>query len=148
MSLVDEITAQIKTAMRAKDKPRLTALRSIRAAFILGMKENGSDTLPEDRALDLIRRLAKQRRDSIAEYTKAGRTDLSQVEEAELAVINEFLPTLADEPTTLAWVEQAVAATGASSVRDMGKVMGRLMGAHKAEIDGTLASKLVRQVLG
>ena len=148
MPLVDEITTQMKAAMKAKDKPRLGALRGIRAAFINGMKEHGSDTLSDDKALALLRRLAKQRNDSINEYTKAGREDLAEVERVELAVIEEFLPSLADEATTKAWVDEAIAATGATSMSDMGKVMGKLMGAHKAELDGGLANRLVKAALG
>lgn len=147
MPLVEEITAQLKTAMKAKDKPRLTALRGIRAAFINGMKEHGSDSLPDDKALVLLRGLAKQRQDSINEYSKAGREDLAEVERVELSVIEEFLPSLADKATTQAWVDEAIAATGATSMSDVGKVMGKLMGAHKAELDGGLANRLVRAAL-
>lgn len=148
MSLVDEISNQMKTAMKAKDKDRLGALRGIRAAVIEAMKTDGSETLSDEATLAVIRRLGKQRQDSIAEYEKAGRSDLADVERAELAVIEEFLPKLADEATTRAWVQEAIAATGATAMGDMGRVMGALMAAHKAELDGKLANKLVRELLG
>lgn len=147
MPLVDTINDQLKTAMRAQDKPRLVALRNIRAAFILGMKEDGADTLADEKATALLRSLAKQRQDSITEYEKARREDLAAAERAELAVIEEFLPRLADEATTRAWVEQAIASTGATSRADMGRVMGALMSAHKAELDGKLANRLVAERL-
>jgi uncharacterized protein YqeY len=147
MPLVDTINDQLKTAMRAQDKARLVALRNIRAAFILGMKEDGADTLPDEKATALLRSLAKQRQDSITEYQKAKREDLAAAEAAELAVIEEFLPKLADEATTRAWVDQAIASTGAKSKADMGRVMGALMSAHKAELDGKLANRLVAERL-
>lgn len=148
MSLVDEISSQMKTAMKAKDKDRLRALRGIRAALIEAMKADGADTLPDDSAVAVMRRLAKQRQDAIGEYDKAGREDLAAGERSELAVIEEFLPKLADEATTRAWVDEAIARTGASSMSDMGRVMGALMGAHKDQLDGKLASRLVREALG
>jgi len=147
MPLVDQINEQLKTAMRAKDKERLTALRGIRAAFINAMKEDGSDTLADDKAIENLRRLAKQRVDSMTEYGKAGREDLVAIERGELAVIEEFLPKLADEATTRAWVQAAIAATGAAAMSDMGKVMARLMAEHKAELDGKLANRLVRELI-
>lgn len=147
MPLVDTINDQLKTAMRAQDKARLVALRNIRAAFIMGMKEDGADTLPDEKAMALLRGLAKQRQDSITEYGKAKREDLVAAEAAELAVIEEFLPRLADEATTRAWVDQAITSTGAKSKADMGRVMGALMSAHKAELDGKLANRLVAERL-
>lgn len=147
MPLVDQINDQLKTAMKAQDKLRLSALRSIRAAFINAMKETGADSLPDESAVELLRRLGKQRQDSISEYGKAGRQDLVDQEQAELVIIEEFLPKLADEATTRAWVADAVARSGAKGAADMGKVMGLLMAAHKAELDGKLANRLVREAL-
>ena len=147
MSLVDEISTQMKTAMKAKDKDRLRALRGIRAALIEAMKADGSDSLSDDASIAVMRRLAKQRVDAITEYAKAGRDDLAEIEKVELLVIEEFLPKLADEDTTRTWVQEAIAKTGASAMSDMGRVMGALMGAHKGDIDGKLANKLVREAL-
>ncbi len=148
MSLVDEITGQMKTAMKAKDKPRLTALRGIRAAFLEAMKADGRDALPDEEAIAILRKLAKSRVESITAYTEAGRDDLVADEQAELTVIEEFLPKLADEATTRVWAQDAIAKTGASSMKEMGKVMGALMGAHKAELDGKLAQKVIKELLG
>ncbi|MEO0600502.1 MAG: GatB/YqeY domain-containing protein, partial [Myxococcota bacterium] len=85
--------------------------------------------------------------ESITAYEEGGRDDLVAQEKAELAVIETFLPSLADEATTRAWVEEAIAKTGASAPGDMGKVMGALMGAHKGELDGGLANRIVRELL-
>ena len=147
MSLLDDVSSQMKAAMKAQDKGRLSALRGIRAAFIEALKADGRDSLPDEEAVAVMRRLAKQRVDSITEYDKAGRTDLADIERAELAVIEEFLPRLADAATTRTWVADAIAASGATGPGDMGKVMAALMAAHKGELDGKLANTLVRELL-
>jgi len=147
MPIVAEVSAAIKDAMRARDKQRVSALRNIRAAFIEALKKDGADELPDATAIAVLTRLAKQRRESIDAYTGAGRPELAEAEAAELEVIEHWLPSLADEATTRQWVSEAVASSGATGPSDMGKVMGRLMGAHKAELDGKLASRLVREAL-
>ena len=147
MAIIDEVSDQIKASMRAKDKPRTAALRNIRAAFIEALKEDGSETLSDDTAVAILTRLGKQRRESIVAYEAGGRADLVATEEAELAIIEHWLPKLADEATTRQWVNEAVAASGAASPADMGKVMGALMKAHKGELDGKLANQLVREAL-
>ncbi|MCA9501956.1 MAG: GatB/YqeY domain-containing protein [Spirochaetaceae bacterium] len=147
MSIADEVTAQIKDAMKAKDERRLAALRSMRTAFLNEMKKDGATSVPDEVAEGLLRKLEKQRKESIEAFSGAGREEMAEAERAELAVIQSFLPQLADEPTTRAWVEAAIAETGAASPRDMGKVMGALMKAHKAEIDGNLAREIVQSLL-
>jgi uncharacterized protein YqeY len=147
MSLVDEIAAQMKQAMLAKDRDRLTALRGIRAAFLEAMKATGAETLPDAEAEAVLRKLAKTRQESISSYTAAGRLDLAEPEAAELVVISSFLPQLADEETTRGWAQAAIAEVGASSPRDMGKVMAALKAQHGATLDGALASKVVSALL-
>ncbi|MCO4746648.1 MAG: GatB/YqeY domain-containing protein [Proteobacteria bacterium] len=148
MPIVNEISAQLKTAMRARDAARTAALRGIRAAFLTAEKADGAgEALTDEAAMTILRRLAKQRGESIEAYDQGGRDELAAAERAELAVIQEFLPQLADEAQTRAWVEEAIAKTGASAMRDMGKVMGMLMGAHKAELDGKLTNVIVRELL-
>ena len=147
MSISDSVTAQIKDAMRNKEPIRLRALRGIRAAFIAAMKEDGAETLSDEVCLVHLKRLAKQRRESIEAYEKGGRAELAEEEKIELSVIEAYLPSLADADTTRAWVEEAIAATGAKSKADMGRVMGHLMRFHKGEIDGKLANRIVSQSL-
>ena len=147
MSIVDDVTAQVKEAMKAKDQPRLSALRSMRTAFLNEMKKDGADSISDEVAEGLMRKLEKQRKESIEAFEKGGRPEMAEVEQAELAVIQEFLPQLADEDQTRVWVEEALAQTGASEKKDMGKVMGALMGAHKAEIDGNIARQIVQELL-
>ena len=124
MSMVEDVSAKLKDALRAKDAPRLAALRSIRAAFLNEMKKDGADDLADEVCVGLLRRLEKQRGESIEAFENAGRTEQAAAERAELAVIQEFLPSLADEAQTRAWVEEAIAASGASSPKELGKVMG------------------------
>ncbi|MGB0620812.1 MAG: GatB/YqeY domain-containing protein [Myxococcota bacterium] len=147
MSIVDDVTAQVKEAMKAKDQPRLSALRSMRTAFLNEMKKDGADSISDEVAEGLMRKLEKQRKESIEAFEKGGRPEMAEVEQAELSVIQEFLPQLADEAQTRVWVEEAIAQTGASEKKDMGKVMGALMGAHKAELDGNIARQIVQELL-
>ncbi|NNL84373.1 MAG: GatB/YqeY domain-containing protein [Myxococcales bacterium] len=147
MSLVDTISSDMKDALRAKDATRLTALRSMRAAFLNEMKKDGAETLPDEICIGLLRRLEKQRKESIEAFDAAGREEQAAKERAELAVIETYLPSLADEATTRAWVEEAIAQSGASSAKELGKVMGALMKAHKGEIDGGRARQIAAEIL-
>ena len=147
MAIIDDVTAQMKDAMRSKDKVRLGALRGIRAAFIETMKKDGSDTVTDEAAVAILRRLEKQRKESISAYDAGGREDLATVERAELEVLQIFLPSLADEATTTAWVQAAIDASGAAGPADMGRVMGALMKAHKGEVDGGLAKDIALRLL-
>lgn len=134
--------------MLAKDAARLSALRNIRAAFLTEMKKSNAKDLPDETCVDLLRRLEKQRKESIEAFEKGGRAEQAAAEKAELNVIGEFLPQLADEATTKAWVEEAIRATNAAQPNDLGKVMGAVMKAHKGEVDGTLARTLAAKILG
>ena len=147
MPIIDDVTAQMKEAMRAKDKLRLTALRGIRAAFIEALKADGSETLADEKCIPILRRLEKQRKESISAYEAGGREDLAEPERGELAVIEAFLPSLADEATTTGWVQAAIEASGAAGPQDMGKVMGALMREHKGEVDGGLAKDVALKLL-
>ena len=148
MGLVETVTAQMKDAMKAKAAARLAALRSMRAAFLVEMKKDGSETLEDGVAVGVLRKLAKQRQESIDAFTQAQRPERVAEERAELGVIEEFLPRLADEATTRRWVEEAIAASGATSAKELGKVMGALMKAHKGDVDGDLARRLAAEKLG
>jgi len=147
MPISQEITSQMKDAMRAKDKVRLGALRGVRAAFIEAMKKDGSDDLADDAAIAILRRLAKQRQESVDAFTAGDRPELAAQEKAELGVIEAFLPSLADEATTEAWVRAAIEKTGASSPGEMGKVMGMVMAAHKGQADGKLTKNIALRLL-
>lgn len=145
MSIVDQVSDGLKQAMRDKDKARTQALRNIRAAFLEALKAEGAaESLSDDEAVGILRRLAKQRRESIDAYTAGDRADLAASEQAELDIIDAFLPKLADKAQTETWVDQAITATGASGPGDLGKVMGYLMKNHRDALDGKLANQVVR----
>ena len=147
MPIVEDVTAQMKDAMKAKDEHRLSALRSMRTAFLNEMKKDGSESLSDEVCEGLMRKLEKQRKESIDAFEKGDRLELAEREHAELVVIQQFLPQLADEAQTRTWVEEAIASTGASGAKEMGKVMGALMKTHRAEIDGKIAQSIVQELL-
>lgn len=148
MSIYDQVNEEMKAALKARDAQRLAALRSIRAAFLNETKKDNAETLDDSVCVGLLRRLEKQRRESIEAFEGAGRAERAEAERAELAVVESFLPRLADEATTRAWVEAAVAETGAAGPGDVGRVMGAVMKAHKGEVDGALAKRIAGEVLG
>lgn len=147
MSIVQDVSQQMKDAMKAKEKIRLTALRSIRALLLNEMKKDGSDDLSEETCVAILRRLEKQRGESIEAFANAGREEQAEAERGELAVIREFLPSLADEATTRGYVEEAIRQTGAAKQGDAGRVMGALMKQYKGQIDGGLAKKIASELL-
>lgn len=145
--IASSVSDSLKDAMRAKDGNRVRALREIRAAFIVAMKEDGADDLEDSKAIAQLRRLAKMRHESIEMFAKGGRDDLVKAEQDELAVIETYLPALADEAQTRQWAEEAKAATGAQSKKDFGKVMGAVMKMHREQVDGALLKKVVTEML-
>lgn len=147
MSIFERVNADMTRAMKARETARLAALRSIRAAFLTELKKDNAQSLGDEVCTGLLRRLEKQRGESIEAFEKASRPERVAEERAELAVIQEFLPRLADEATTLAWVKQAIDATSASAPGDVGKVMGAVMKAHKGDVDGNLARQLASKLL-
>jgi uncharacterized protein len=147
MALLDQVSAALKEAMLAKDRARIDGLRGIRAAFIEELKVDGAETLSDERAVEVLRKLSKMRKESIEAYTAGSRPDLVAEEVTALGVIESFLPKLADEATTRVWVQEAIAQSGAAGLKDMGKVMSALMAAHRAELDGKLANGIVKELL-
>lgn len=147
MTLIVQINEDMKQAMRARESLRLSTLRSIRAAFLTEMKKDGSDSLSDAACIPLLRRLAKQRKESIEAFSKAGRSEKAEQETQELAVIEQYLPSLADEATTTLWVQEAIKSAGANTSKEIGKVMGYLMKSHKEELDAGLAKQIAGQLL-
>lgn len=131
MSLKDQITNDMKSALKAGDKDRLKVLRLV-LADINRVEIDSRKELDKAGLLKVIEKAVKQRRDSIEQFTKGGRDDLAAIEQAELDVIQTYLPEPLDESTLDALIDAAIASTGAESIRDMGKVMG----AVKAEAAG------------
>lgn len=140
----------MKTAMRSKDKTALTALRAIKSAILLAETAEGRSPGPlsDDEGMKLLIKQAKQRRDSAAQYRDNGRADLAEVEEAELAVVEKFLPQQLSAEEIEAEVKAIIAETGASSMKDMGRVMGVASKKLAGRADGKAISGIVKQLLG
>lgn len=150
MSLKDRISDDIKTAMKAKDKVRLETVRSIKKVILdreTLVRPNGQDALTPDQELEVLTQLAKQRKDSVEQYQKAGRDDLAAQEAQELAIIEEYLPQQLSEAEVEAVIDALIAATGAASAKDMGKVMGPAMQQLKGRADGARVQALVKAKL-
>ena len=146
MSLGERLNDDMKQAMKNKDKFRLTVIRMIRSA-IKNLEIAQKRTLDDDEVLDILQREVKQRKDSLQEFTKAGREDLASDVQAEIAVISEYLPQPMTEEEMKAVVQQTIQEVGASSKADMGKVMGAVMPKVKGRADGRLVNQMVQQLL-
>jgi uncharacterized protein YqeY len=146
----DSIKAAQVDAMKAGDKPRLAAVRLILAKLKdRDIELRTATQVPDDDTLviEVLQKMIKQRRESIELYVKGGRQELADVEAAELAVIEHFLPAQLSEDETRAAIEVIKAEVGASSVRDMGKVMAELKARHGSQLDMSKASGLVKAAL-
>lgn len=148
--LRDDLKAAQIQAMKDKDKERLNAVRLILAKIKdRDIELRTSEATGDDDALviDVLQKMAKQRRESIAMYNEGGRAELAEAEEKELAVIEEFLPAQMSEEETKAAIEAIKAETGASGMKDMGKVMAELKARHGTELNMSKASGLVKASL-
>jgi hypothetical protein len=147
MSLEQALSADIVTAMRAKDQTRLTALRMLKTALTNKSIEKGR-ALEGAEELQVVSTQVKQRRDSIEQFTKGGRPDLADKEQAEIAVLNRYLPAAASDEDIAAAVATAVAETGATTAKDIGKVMKAVMAALAGKtVDGKKVSEAVKAKL-
>ena len=148
-NLNQQIAADLTAAMKAKDAARLSALRMLKAAIMnKGMVEKGRD-LNDAEVLQVVASLVKQRRDSIDQFAKAGRTDLVEKETGEIAILEHYLPPAASADEIDAAVADAIAETGASSPKDMGKVMKAVMPKLAGKnVDGRTINETVRRKLG
>lgn len=150
MSLKERISEDIKTAMKAKDKVRLETVRSIKKLLLekeVSLRPQGQETLTESQELELLAQLAKQRRDSIEQYHKAGRDDLAQQEAEELAILEEYLPEQLSDEEVNTVLDEIIAQTGATSIKDMGKVMGVAMQQLKGRAEGQKIQAMVKDKL-
>lgn len=147
MSLEKTLGADIVTAMKAKDPIRLTALRMLKTALTNKSIEKGR-ALDDAEELQVVSTLVKQRRDSIEQFTKGGRQDLADKEHQEIVILNTYLPAAASDDDIAAAVAKAIAETGASSAKDMGKVMKAAMAALAGKTaDGKKVSEAVKAKL-
>src|SRR5205085_10112254 len=147
MALKDQIIADMTAAMKAKDAARTSTLRMVKAAIMNREKEGGEQLTDED-VTKLLRSQMKQRRDSVEQYQKAGRQDLVDKEQAELAIIEAYLPQAASQEKIDAAVAAAIAETGASSMKDMGALMKATMAKLAGKnADGKMVSETVKAKL-
>jgi len=148
MLLRDKVNTDIAAAMKAKEPIRLSALRMLKAAIMNKGIEKSHD-LDDAEVLQVVSTLVKQRRDSIEQFAKAGRTDLVDKESAEIKILEEYLPPAASAEEIDAAIAAAISETGASSVKDMGKVMKAVMPRLAGKnADGRLVNEAVRRKLG
>lgn len=146
------IMQAMKDAMKAGDKPRLSTIRLMQSAIkdkdIASRVDGRNDGVPDADLLELFTKMVKQRRESAELYEKGERPDLVDKERAEIAVLEEFMPQQMDEAATKAAVEAVVAEVGASSVKDMGKVMAALKAKYAGQMDFGKAGAVVKSILG
>jgi uncharacterized protein YqeY len=145
-TLKSRLRDEMKAAMRAKDKQRLSTIRLIQAE-IKRIEVDERIDVDDDRLLVVMDKMCKQRRDSIQQYTEAGRTELADIEAAEISVIQEFLPSQLSQQELTDMVADAVASSGAESMKDMGKVMAILKPTLQGRADMGEVSKLIKSKL-
>jgi len=148
MSLEAKITADLKTAMKAKDDATKRGIRAIKAQILLMKTDGSGKELDEAGEIKILQKLVKQRKDSLAIFEQQGRADLAKIESEEIAVIEKYLPKQMDEGALTDLLKGIIAQTGASSMKDMGKVMGMASKQLAGKADGKTISTIVKQLLG
>jgi hypothetical protein len=147
MSLQQRVMEQLKLAMKAKDSVALESLRAIKSALLL-VSTSGSSEITEEEEIQLVQKLVKQRKDSAAIFIEQGRQDLADPELAQIAIIEQFLPQQLTEEEVEKVVVQTIDATGATGMKDMGKVMGIVSKELAGQADGKMISTIVKKKLG
>jgi hypothetical protein len=148
MTLEERINADLKTAMLAKDEVGLRGIRAIKSAILLAKTEKGSDgTISPEREVQMLQKLVKQRRDSITEFEKANRQDLIAKEQEEVNVIEKYLPAMMSEEEVQEVVKAAIATTGATTQKEMGKVMGMVSKQLAGKADNKLVADIIKSLL-
>ncbi|QPC46931.1 GatB/YqeY domain-containing protein [Mangrovibacillus cuniculi] len=147
MNLLERLNDDMKQAMRAKEKEKLTVIRMIKASLQNEAIKLGKQDLTEEEELTVLSREVKQRKDSLHEFDKAGRPDLVDKVRNELTYVEVYLPQQLSEEELRNVIQEAIQDVGASSKADMGKVMGAVIPKVKGRADGSLVNKLVQQLL-
>lgn len=150
MSLKEKIDQDLKSSMKSGDKTRLNAIRSIRAALLekeVSIRVGGTAVLTEEQELEVLVSLAKKRRDAIEQFTAGNRLDLAETEQAELAVLEEYLPAPVSDEEVTTVIQDIITTTGAASMKEMGKVMAEAMKVLKGKADGTKVQQIVKSLL-
>ncbi|MFT6167869.1 MAG: hypothetical protein ACJAV5_001010 [Vicingaceae bacterium] len=147
MTLTDKINGDLKEAMKAKDKVKLESLRAIKAALLMAATEKGAAESSDELELKMLQKLVKQRKDAAAIYAEQGRDDLAQPELDQVTIIEAYLPEQMSEDEVKAIVDAVVAESGASSMADMGKVMGMVNQKLAGKADGKAIAGFVKAAL-
>ena len=148
MSLQTEVMTKLKEAMKAKDKVALESLRAIKSALLLAQTSGDSKELSPEDEIKLVQKLVKQRKDSATLYQEQGRNDLADPELAQIVVLEQFLPEQMDEDELKTVIATIIEKVGASSMKDMGKVMGMASKELAGKADGKAISNVVKALLG
>ncbi|MBK8483045.1 MAG: GatB/YqeY domain-containing protein [Saprospiraceae bacterium] len=147
MSFTDKINTDLKEAMKAQDQKALRAIRAIKAAILLANTDGSGKEVDDEKAIQILQKLVKQRRESLDIYEKQGREDLAVVERDEIAVIEKYLPAQLDEASLRTILQELIVETGASGAKDMGKVIGAASKKLAGQADGKTISLMVKQLL-
>lgn len=148
MNLTEQINNDIKSAMKEKNKVKLESLRAIKSALLLAATEKGGGESSEDAEMKLLQKLVKQRKEAASIFTNEGREELAEAELEQVKIIEAYLPEQMSEEEIKAIVDDIIASTGASSMADMGKVMGQANQRMAGKADGKVIAQLVKAALG
>jgi uncharacterized protein YqeY len=147
MSLEEKIMEDLKAAMKAQDKASMRGLRAVKSALLLLKTDGSGKEITPEREIQLLQKLVKQRRESIAIFEKENRTDLAEVEKEEVAVIEKYLPEALSDEDLEKFIQALILSSGASSVKDMGKVIGLASKELAGKADGRAISDMVKKCL-
>lgn len=147
MSLEAKIVADLKTAMKAKDKVALRGIRAIKAQILLAKTDGSGKEMDETGEIKLLQKMVKQRKDSVSIFEKQNRPELAQTEKEEIAIIEKYLPKQMGEAELTEVLKTIIAQTGAASMKDMGKVMGMASKQLGGQADGKTISTVVKKLL-
>ena len=149
MSFQDELNTKLKEAMREKNTVALESLRAIKSAILLLQTQSGAKETPDDSEITkLLQKLVKQRKESASIFRQQGRDDLAEPEEAQIEVISQFLPEQLSESAVEKVIDEVIATVGATTMKDMGKVMGMANKKLAGQADGKLIAEIVKKRLG
>lgn len=148
MSFTDKINNDLKEAMKAQDQKALRAIRAIKAAILLANTDGTGKPVDDDKSIQILQKLVKQRRESLEIYEKQGREDLASVEREEIQVIERYLPAQMSPDELRSILKEIIAETGAKDAKDMGKVMGMASKKLAGAADGKAISAIVKELLG
>ena len=148
MNFQDQLNSKLKSAMREKNKVALESLRAIKSAILLLQTQSGAKETPDDNEITkLLQKLVKQRKESASIYREQGRVDLAELEEAQISIISQFLPEQLSPEEVEKVIDEVIQSVGATTMKDMGKVMGMANKKMAGKADGKLIAEIVKKRL-